>query len=83
TNGVTPRRFMLLSNPGLARLLDKTVGEGWATDLTRLRALESHADDPDFLDEWRNVKYSNKAILAQHIRNTTGIEVDPAALFDI
>ncbi|GJH03954.1 glycogen/starch/alpha-glucan phosphorylase [Paraburkholderia terrae] len=83
TNGVTPRRFMLLSNPGLARLLDKTVGEGWATDLTRLRALESHADDPGFLDEWRNVKHANKALLAQHIRSTTGVEVDPAALFDI
>jgi len=83
TNGVTPRRFMLLSNPGLARLLDKTVGEGWATDLTRLRALESHADDPDFLDQWRNVKHANKALLAQHIRSTTGVEVDPAALFDI
>jgi starch phosphorylase len=74
---------MLLSNPGLARLLDKTVGEGWATDLTRLRALESHADDPGFLDEWRNVKHANKALLAQHIRSTTGVEVDPAALFDI
>ncbi|MFM0023606.1 glycogen/starch/alpha-glucan phosphorylase [Paraburkholderia azotifigens] len=83
TNGVTPRRFMLLSNPGLARLLDKTVGEGWATDLTRLRALESRADDPDFLDQWRNVKHANKALLAQHIRSTTGVEVDPAALFDI
>ncbi|MCO4880130.1 glycogen/starch/alpha-glucan phosphorylase [Paraburkholderia caribensis] len=83
TNGVTPRRFMMLSNPGLARLLDETVGEGWATDLARLRALESHADEPAFLDEWRRVKHSNKALLAQHIRSATGVEVDPAALFDI
>ena len=83
TNGVTPRRFMLLSNPGLARLLDKTLGEGWVTDLTRLRALESHADDPSFQDAWRGVKRANKDALTQQIRSTTGITVDPAAMFDI
>jgi starch phosphorylase len=83
TNGVTPRRFMLLSNPGLARLLDKTVGEGWVTDLTRLRALEAHADDAAFQDEWRGVKRANKEALAQHMRNAVGVVVDPAALFDI
>ncbi|MFM0349186.1 glycogen/starch/alpha-glucan phosphorylase [Paraburkholderia sp. RL17-347-BIC-D] len=83
TNGVTPRRFMLLSNPGLARLLDKTVGEGWVTDLTRLRALEAHADDAAFQDEWRGVKRANKEALAQHIRSAVGVVVDPTALFDI
>jgi starch phosphorylase len=83
TNGVTPRRFMLLSNPGLARLLDKTVGEGWVTDLTRLRALEAHADDAAFQDEWRGVKRANKEALAQHMRSAVGVVVDPAALFDI
>jgi starch phosphorylase len=83
TNGVTPRRFMLLSNPGLARLLDKTVGAGWVTDLTRLRALEAHADDAAFQDEWRGVKRANKEALAQHMRSAAGVVVDPAALFDI
>ncbi|MFM0512019.1 glycogen/starch/alpha-glucan phosphorylase [Paraburkholderia sp. RL17-373-BIF-A] len=83
TNGVTPRRFMLLSNPGLARLLDKTVGEGWVTDLTRLRALEAHADDAAFQDEWRGVKRANKEALAQHMRSAVGVVVDPTALFDI
>ncbi|MFM0631681.1 glycogen/starch/alpha-glucan phosphorylase [Paraburkholderia xenovorans] len=83
TNGVTPRRFMLLSNPGLARLLDKTVGEGWVTDLTRLRALEAHADDAAFQDEWRAVKRANKEALAQHMRSAAGVVVDPTALFDI
>ncbi|MET0658568.1 MAG: glycogen/starch/alpha-glucan phosphorylase [Steroidobacteraceae bacterium] len=83
TNGVTPRRFMVLSNPGLAHLLDDTVGEGWVTDLTRLKALEARADDAAFQENWRLVKRLNKQLLAQRIRESTGITVDPAALFDI
>jgi starch phosphorylase len=83
TNGVTPRRFMLLCNPALARLLDETVGEGWVTDLTRLRKLEAYADDAAFQEQWRRVKQSNKAVLAERIRSATGIGVDAAALFDV
>jgi glycogen phosphorylase len=83
TNGVTPRRFMLLSNPGLARLLDATVGEGWVTDLTRLRKLDAYANDTGFQSKWREVKRSNKQILAQRIRSITDIVVNPEALFDI
>ncbi|QBR01964.1 glycogen/starch/alpha-glucan phosphorylase [Paraburkholderia pallida] len=83
TNGVTPRRFMLLGNPGLARLLDETVGEGWVTDLTRLRKLEAHLDDPAFLEQWRAVKRANKAVLAERIRHVTNVIVDPDTLFDI
>ncbi|MEX3855337.1 glycogen/starch/alpha-glucan phosphorylase [Paraburkholderia sp. BR10923] len=83
TNGVTPRRFMLLCNPGLARLLDETVGAGWVTDLARLRKLEAYADDAAFQQRWRSVKQSNKAVLAEHIRRVTGIGVDTAALFDV
>ncbi|MGA7813635.1 glycogen/starch/alpha-glucan family phosphorylase, partial [Caballeronia sp.] len=83
TNGVTPRRFMLLSNPGLARLLDELVGEGWATDLTRLRRLDAYVDDAAFQDKWREVKRSNKKILAERIRSITDIAVDPEALFDV
>ncbi|CAG4912861.1 glycogen/starch/alpha-glucan phosphorylase [Paraburkholderia saeva] len=83
TNGVTPRRFMLLSNPELASLLDRTVGEGWVTDLTRLRKLEAYADDAAFQAQWRNVKRSNKKILAERIRHVTDIVVNPDALFDI
>jgi starch phosphorylase len=48
TNGVTPRRFMVLSNPGLAALIKRIAGDGWAADLNTLRKLEPHADDPDF-----------------------------------
>jgi glycogen phosphorylase len=83
TNGVTPRRFVILSNPDLARLLDETVGEGWVTDLTQLRKLEAHADDSAFLEKWRAVKRSNKEVLAERIRNVTNVIVDPDALFDI
>ncbi|WP_250523624.1 MULTISPECIES: glycogen/starch/alpha-glucan phosphorylase [unclassified Caballeronia] len=83
TNGVTPRRFMMLSNPGLAKLLDEGLGEGWATDLGRLRKLSEYADDAAFQERWRNVKQANKQILADKIKSATGIVVDPAALFDI
>ncbi|NUY31120.1 glycogen/starch/alpha-glucan phosphorylase [Paraburkholderia sp. JPY303] len=83
TNGVTPRRFMLLCNPGLARLLDETVGAGWVTDLARLRKLEAYADDAAFQQRWRSVKQSNKEVLAEHIRRVTGIGVDTGALFNV
>ncbi|SAK45302.1 glycogen phosphorylase family protein [Caballeronia calidae] len=83
TNGVTPRRFLMLSNPGLARLLDQTIGDDWTRDLARLDALVAHADDPAFHDAWRAIRRGNKTALAARIRNTTGIDVDPDALFDI
>ncbi|ACC75392.1 glycogen/starch/alpha-glucan phosphorylase (plasmid) [Paraburkholderia phymatum STM815] len=83
TNGVTPRRFMLLSNPGLASLLDETVGKGWVTDLTRLRTLEAFADNLAFQQKWRDVKLANKKMLAERIGHVTRIAVDPDALFDI
>jgi glycogen phosphorylase len=83
TNGVTPRRFMMLSNPALAQLLDETLGEGWVRDLSRLKALEARADDRSFQERWRRIKRTNKEVLARHIREVTGVVVDPAALFDI
>ncbi|MEM5344680.1 glycogen/starch/alpha-glucan phosphorylase [Paraburkholderia azotifigens] len=83
TNGVTPRRFMLLSNPGLASLLDETIGKGWVTDLTRLKALDAYAGDRAFQEKWRDVKRSNKRILAKRIHEATNIAVEPDALFDI
>jgi starch phosphorylase len=83
TNGVTPRRFVALSNPGLARLLDDAVGEGWVTDLSRLKTLEACAGDAAFQERWRRVKRANKNALAERIRERTGITVDPGDLFDI
>ena len=71
TNGVTPRRFLALANPGLRALLDRTIGDGWLTDLGRLRGLEAFADDPAFQREWREVKRANKIRLAQYVDATT------------
>ncbi|WP_137149457.1 glycogen/starch/alpha-glucan phosphorylase [Mycolicibacterium sp. CR10] len=83
TNGVTPRRFLGLSNPGLRALLDDTIGEGWMVDLERLRALEPLADDPAFQKRWRAVKRANKARLAGYVASTTGVDLDPDWMFDI
>jgi starch phosphorylase len=83
TNGVTPRRFLALANPGLRGLLDHTIGEGWLTDLQKLRALEGCADDPAFRAQWRAVKRANKARLAEYVKAATNIELNPDWLFDI
>ena len=83
TNGVTPRRFLALSNPGLRELLDDTIGDGWLTDLGKLRGLEPYADDPAFRQRWREVKRANKSRLAEYVHSTTGIELDPIWMFDV
>jgi starch phosphorylase len=83
TNGVTPRRFLALANPGLRELLDDTIGDGWLVDLERLRDLEPYAEDPAFRQQWRAVKRANKARLADYVRATTGVELNPDWLFDI
>ncbi len=83
TNGVTPRRFVRLANPGLARLLDEAVGEGWLRDLDQLRALEPLADDAGFRGRWVAAKRAAKARLARHVRDRTGLDIDPQSLFDV
>ncbi len=83
TNGVTPRRFLALANPGLRELLDETIGDGWLTDLERLRGLEVYVDDRAFRESWRDVKRANKARLAEYLYATTGVELDPTWLFDV
>jgi starch phosphorylase len=83
TNGVTPRRFLALANPGLRELLDDTIGDGWLVDLGTLRDLEPYADDAAFRHQWRAVKRANKARLADYVRSTTGVELNPDWLFDI
>jgi starch phosphorylase len=83
TNGVTQRRWLLKTNPLLAHLISKTIGDGWITDLGKLKALESYAEDDKFQREFRNIKRSNKEALAASIKETTGAIVDPGSLFDI
>ena len=83
TNGVTPRRFLVLSNPQLTQLITDTIGERWITHLDDLRQLEASADNADFQRRWRQIKLDNKHALAALIRQRTGIQVNPASLFDI
>ncbi len=83
TNGVTPRRFMVLSNPGLSRLINGKIGDAWVVKPEDLRQLEKFADDASFREEWHRVKLANKQNLARLILERTGIEVDPSSLFDI
>ena len=84
TNGVTPRRWLKVCNPGLSELIDsKLKGENWVTDLDKLRALEKYADDPTFQKKFMAVKLENKKRLAKYIKETCGVEVNPNALFDV
>lgn len=83
TNGVTPRRFLALANPGLRELLDRTVGDGWLTDLGRLRGLEPFVDDAAFRREWRDIKRNNKSRLAKYIHSVAGVELNPDWMFDV
>jgi starch phosphorylase len=83
TNGVTPRRFMVLSNPRLSRLITGRIGDRWVRNLDELRKLEAAADDGDFLTQWAAVKRSNKERLERVIMSATGVAVDPSTLFDI
>jgi starch phosphorylase len=82
TNGVTPRRFMVVSNPRLSRLISSRIGEGWIRNLQELRGLESSVGDPDFQKEWQRIKRENKQDLAVVIEDRTGTAVNPDSIFD-
>ncbi|MEW1833345.1 glycogen/starch/alpha-glucan phosphorylase [Microbacterium sp. NPDC079995] len=83
TNGVTPRRFIRLANPGLSRLITDTIGPGWLTDLDRLRELEDYADDAGFRSAFRAVKASNKRVLAKTLAERDGFTVADDHLLDV
>ncbi len=83
TNGVTPRRWLLQANPGLAALISATIGPEWIRDLDTQKKLEPHAEVPAFRAAWREAKRANKQRLAVCIKEKTGLEVDPESLFDI
>lgn len=83
TNGVTPRRWIAVSNPRLAALFTEAIGEKWLTDLKELKILEKLADDSSFQDAWCKVKKSNKEDIAGMVRQDLGIQVNSAAMFDI
>ena len=84
TNGVTPRRWMLLSNPELSKLITEKVGDdSWLKNLDQLEKLKAFADDSEFRTRWRQIKLDNKRQLADYIQKSTGIEVDVNSIFDI
>ncbi len=83
TNGVTPRRWLLACNPLLAALITERIGPDWVTHLDRLRGLEKHIEDPEFLARIRSIKRANKESLARLIHSELATTVDPASLFDV
>jgi starch phosphorylase len=83
TNGVTPRRWIVLANPRLAHLLSARLGSGWIRDLEKLRRLEPMIDDPEFCDEWRAIKRHNKLKLSAFIHDHLGLVTDPDSIFDV
>ena len=83
TNGVTPRRWLLLSNPQLARLITEKIGNNWIKQLEDIKQLEAFVEDAEFRYSWRWIKQQNKQKLTDYILRHNGIEVDPNSLFDI
>jgi starch phosphorylase len=84
TNGVTPRRWILLSNPELAKLYkEKLGGMDWLKDLDRVREIEKFVDDAEFRARWHEIKQANKKQLADYIWKHNNLEVDPNSIFDV
>ncbi len=83
TNGVTPRRWVVLCNPRLSQFISRVIGDSWIRNLDELRRLEPMIEDAQFRAEWRDIKRSNKIALAAIIRERTGVTVNPDAMFDV
>lgn len=83
TNGITQRRWLLHANPGLASLISEKIGKGWITDLDELEKLLPYAEDKEFRSRFMEIKRQNKARLAEYIKKTKGIEINPDSIFDI
>jgi glycogen phosphorylase len=83
TNGVTPRRWLVLSNPRLSDLISEHIGTDWIKDLAQLRKLEPLAENPEFRARWREIKQFNKRDFAALALGLTGIVIDPNSMFDV
>ena len=83
TNGITARRWLRQCNPDLSDLVTEAIGPGWLTDLEQLERLAPLADDAAFREGFARAKRTNKERLAALIAERTGIDVDPAAMFDV
>jgi glycogen phosphorylase len=82
TNGITPRRWLLVANPELARIITEAIGDGWVTDLGQLEKLKALADDRGFRDAVRAAKRAAKSAFAAWLRATSAQTVDPDTIFD-
>jgi len=83
TNGITPRRWLAVANPLLAKLITEHIGDGWVRDLEALRGLEPMATHSEFRERFRAIKLANKQCLAALIKKECRVDVDPHALFDV
>lgn len=82
TNGVTPRRWLLLANPSLSRIITEAIGDGWITDLSQLRRLEPMAGEAGLRNSFNQAKHHAKCQFADWLRWTSGCVVDPETIFD-
>jgi starch phosphorylase len=82
TNGVTPRRWLLLSNPALSRAITGAIGDGWITDLSQLKKLKPLSEDKGFRDACHNAKHQAKSQFAEWLKSTSGVAVDPESIFE-
>jgi glycogen phosphorylase len=83
TSGVTPRRWVVLVNPGLSELVTQTIGDRWISNYDDIKQIETFADDPAFIKKWQRIKHDNKNNLAVIIHDRTGISINPDMLYDV
>lgn len=83
TNGITPRRWLAVANPKLAALFDQYIGSEWRCDLSQIEKLKAFVDKGEFKRAVADIKYDNKVKLAQYVKKTLNIDLDPHALFDV
>jgi len=83
TNGITPRRWLLAANPGLASLITEKIGSDWVTDLEQLRRLEEFAGDEEFMERYDGVKKANKERLVKLAASLTDFTIDPSSIYDV
>ncbi len=83
TNGITQRRWLYLSNEELSNFITQKIGDGWITDLDKLKELEKYKDDKDVINKLAEIKYTKKKQLVEYIKKHEGIELNPDFIFDI
>lgn len=83
TNGVTPRRWIANCNPELSRLVSEKIGDGWVADLQQINRIAAFVDDPEFRQQWHEVKLANKTRLSAVVQARCDVTFNPEALFDV